>query len=75
MAGIAASPRPEELTATVGELSLEAVAAAEQAGETTVQYAKAGLGVQKLTPDVPEQSGLEVKRGGLNAVASPFAAL
>lgn len=63
MAGIAASPRPEELTATDGGLTLEAVAAAEQAGQTTVQLAKAGLGVQKLTPDVAEQFGLEVKRG------------
>jgi len=41
----------------------------------TVQYAKAGLGVPKLTPDVSEQFGLELKRGGLNAGASPFAAL
>ncbi len=56
MAGIAASPGPEELTATVGELTLEADAAAERAGQTTVQLAKAGLGVQKLTPDVADSS-------------------
>ncbi|HUX24289.1 MAG TPA: DegQ family serine endoprotease [Burkholderiales bacterium] len=63
--GVVRNGKEETFIVTIGKMPTEAVAAAKQPAPTTDQFAKFGLSVQALTPDLAKQLGLEGERGAL----------
>jgi len=63
--GVVRNGKEETFIVTIGKMPTEAVAAAKQPAPTTDQFAKFGLSVQTLTPELAKQLGLEGEHGAL----------
>jgi serine protease Do len=63
--GIVRNGKEETFVVTIGKMPTEAVATAKQPAPATDQFAKFGLSVQTLTPDLAKQFGLEGESGAL----------